>query len=332
MKINRSFAARSIARLKRVRPALLARLALGAALASPAWGAAYFLSRPRIRRWKDPRVVKRFMERHRLFFEGVDESTLRIETLPGGVSNCNFVWSFRTLSGKEVQVCIKLFLPMGSVWARLLPALSPFPPIEPVSRRQRLAADALTRTQLIRRQVPVPDVFIADPAECVTVSEYVRGEPLTRALLRIARQGDLSGDDQTLLWKCGAVLARIHAAGFSVIDAQPANCLWVAEKKELYMLDFEYGTRSDYRGWDLSFFGAFLCAQLSGSLRARAQELFRQGYLDSGGSDALAFEVESRGLEDFLPLFQIILDLRSFTPEKLAGLEAQPVPSEIPTA
>lgn len=300
-----------------MRPGVLARLILGAAVALPALACALPLSAWRIRRWKKHRTVKRLMERHPLVFAGADLATLHIQALPGGVSNCSFVWHCRMQDGKRRRYVAKLFLPVGSVWAWLLPLLGPYPRIRPVRARERMAADALSRTQLVRCRVPVPEPVLADPIECVVVSKHLPGEPLTDVLSGIGRRGRMSREEEGLLSQCGALLGQIHAAGFSVIDAQPANCLWVPSQEAVYMLDFEYSSRSDERNWDVRLFLAFLSVQLAGPLGARAAELFRQGYLSCGEGNGAVFHPDGDRLEEFLPVFRTVLELRDFLRGKL---------------
>lgn len=310
---------RLISGFRRMPPALLLRLAAGTVLALPVLVPAFLLSRRRIRRWKDPRRVRAFLARHPDAFAGVDASDLRIETISGGVSNCSFLWRCRTREGAPIDYAAKLFLPLGSVWARLLPVLGPFPPIEPVSARERLCADAWTRMQLVGHGVAVLEPAVVDFSECVAVNEYRKGEQLTEILRRTRRRGYLTADDKYILWSCGAVIARIHAAGLSVVDAQPANCLWLAGQEEVCMVDFEFSTRTDRRAWDREFFKAALSAQLSGSLRAQAQEAFQRGYASLETGTRAGVREEST-MDGFMPMLEAILDLRGLAPEDLVGL------------
>ena len=95
--------------------------------------------------------------------------------------------------------------------------------------------------------------------------------------------------------------------------------MWVPERRRLYFLDMEYFTRRDERNWDLTFFLAFITAQLSGRLESEARELVLQGYW-SRRRPAQAPPAENLPiLEDYRPVFQAILDLRRLTPEQMFG-------------
>ncbi len=308
-----------IRRLRKIPPRILARILGGGLLALPFLAAAWLLSRWKIQSWSRPASAERFLRRHRWAFSDLDLSALRVESLAGGISNASFLWRCKTFSGAPVSYLAKIFLPIGSIWACLLPVLGPFPKIQAISRRARLAADVSSRNRLISNGIPVPDLLVADWAECVAVSRYLHGEPVTEILCRAEERDFLTEEDKTILWKCGALLGQIHETGLSVLDAQPANCFWVPDEDRVYVLDLEYATDSNARAWDFDFFLGFIAAQLSGELCAEAQEAVRNGYLAMVESKALTFLPNGRDLEGFLPVFQMILDLRSLAPEVLVG-------------
>lgn len=310
---------RWIRHLRKTRPLLLARIGLTAALLAPLWVVALAASRGKAARWRQAAPCRAFIRSHRLAFPGVDPATLKVLPVPGGVSNAGYLWDCRTEEGKRALYFVKVFLPVGTLWAKMLPAVSPFPRIEHVRVADRLGADLFARARLERAGVAVPDCIAADYQEGVLVSEYLDGRMVHDALADIQRTGFFMRDDRLMLWECGNGLGRIHEAGFSLIDAQPANCMWIPERRRLYFLDMEYSTRRDERNWDLTLFLAFLEAQLSGELESEARELVLQGYWNGRQPAAPPPFQRSHPLEEYRSVFQAILDLRRLTPEQIFG-------------
>ena len=312
---------RWIERLRKTRPLLLGRIGLITVLLAPLWAVALASSLGKAARWRQAALCRAFIRRHRLAFPGIDFTRLRVRPVPGGVSNAGYLWKCRTEGGKEVLYFVKVFLPVGTLWAKLLPAVSPFPRIEAVRVADRLGADLFARARLERAGVAVPECIAADYREGIVVSEFLDGRMVHDLLADIRRTGFFMRDDRVMLWECGNGLGRIHEAGFSLIDAQPANCMWVPERRRVYFLDMEYSTRRDERNWDLSLFLAFLGAQLSGELESEARELVLQGYWNGRQPAQLPPMEASRQLEleNYRSVFQAILDVRRLTPEQIFG-------------
>lgn len=303
--------------IRQTQPALLAKIALTAVLLAPAWGVALLASLGKAARWRQVALCRAFIRRHRLAFPRVDLSSLQVRPVPGGVSNAGYIWKCRTEGGKESRYFVKVFLPIGMLWAKLLPAISPFPRIDAVRAADRLSADVFARGRLEQAGVAVPECIAADHREGVLVSEFLDGQMIHEVLANIRRTGFFMKDDRLLLWQCGDGLGRIHEAGFSLIDAQPANCMWVPDRRRVYFLDMEYSTRRDERNWDLTLFLAFLGAQLSGELESEARELVLQGYWNGRHPVGVPPAETSQRLEGYRSVFQAILDLRRLTPEQM---------------
>lgn len=305
--------------VRKTRPALLAKIGLTAGLLAPVWGVALCLSLAKAARWRQASLARAFLRKHRMAFPEIDPSTLRVRPVPGGISNAGYVWKCRTQEGKEVSYFVKVFLPIGTLWAKLLPVVSPFPRIDGVRVADRLGADLFARARLERAGVAVPDCVAADHRDGVVVSEFLDGRMVHDMLADIQRTGFFMKDDCLMLWECGNGLGRIHEAGFSLIDAQPANCMWVPKRRHVYFLDMEYSTRRDERNWDMTLFLAFLGAQLSGDLESEARELVLQGYWNGRQPMGIPPVETSRQLEEYRSVFQAILDLRRLTPQQMFG-------------
>ena len=305
--------------LRRTRPALVGKLALAVLLLAPFWLPALLLSLRKTARWKQPAKCRELLRRYRRAFPLIDPRSVRVQMVPGGVSNAGFVWRCKTLAGQETSYFVKVFLPVGTLWAKILPILSPFPKIEAVSVQQRMAADLFARMQLEKHGVAVPACVAVDPAEGVAVGEYLKGRMVSDLLADVRRAGRLAADDRYLLWECGNGLRQIHQAGFSLIDAQPANCMWVPDRQKVYFLDMEYSTRRDERDWDLRLFLAFVRAQLTGPLQEEVRRAILQGYWGRRYLLEAPPAEDPRALDDFRGVFQTILDLRRLTPEQMFG-------------
>lgn len=291
-------------------PRLLLTILLTAVLLLPVWLVVLPVSLAKTARWSNPDRCRAFIRRHRMAFPDLLPETLRVRRVPGGVSNAGFLWSCRTKRGAEVAYFVKVYLPLGTVWAWLLPWVSPFPRIDAVTVQQRIGADLFAREELERADVAVPRCVAVDAGRGICVSEFLCGRMVNDVLADAQRAGFLIQEDRLMLFECGQGLGRVHESGFSLIDAQPANCMWVPEGRRAYFLDMEYSTRKDERGWDLALFLAFISAQLTGSLEKEAKELVLEGYWKGRHPQRMPPSERSRLLDGYRTIFQAILDLR----------------------
>jgi tRNA A-37 threonylcarbamoyl transferase component Bud32 len=303
-------------KIVRVRPWIVFRLAAVTVLLTPFFVVAFLLSFRRIAHWRRTATCRNFMLKHARWFSGVDVSSLVVESKSGGVSNSNEIWRCRKRGGESVDYFVKVFLPVGSFWARHLSWLSPFPSIRKSSVDDRLKADRRSRVTLPEHDVPVPRLVMYDSEDKVMVTECLEGETVDDGLKRIAARGTVTPHEIGMIRQCGRELAKIHSAGFSLIDTQPVNCLWVPAEAKVYFTDLEYCTREDKRSWDAGFFLAFLLLRLSAPLRVLARTAFLDGYAERRAPDLRGIEETARKLQDYVPLLEIILDAREFTPEK----------------
>lgn len=261
-------------------------------------------------RWRSHARCRRWLQEHREALPDVDPRSLRIESSGGGVCNAGFVWHCRTLSGHDKRYFIKVFLPLGTFWAKVCPWLSPFPKVPAAQSGERLKAEHLSRVALAQRRVAVPALLYCDPINHLTVSECLEGEMVHELLDRVAQHGQLTSEEREILAQCGRGLAQIHAAGFSVIDAQPANCMWVPDRRRVYFLDLEFCTREDQRRWDLEFFFTYLRAQLPETLAAEAVQEVEEGYRAVQPRLSRSPTRIRRLLAPFVPVFRAILEVR----------------------
>jgi tRNA A-37 threonylcarbamoyl transferase component Bud32 len=304
---------------KRTSPWLLLRFAALGLVLLPVALVVIMASMVKSFRWRNPAVCRRFILRHRLAFRDVDPSTLKVQAVSGGVSNCGLIWRCKTESGAEVEYFAKVFLPIGTLWARVCPLVSPMPAIAGAGSSERLTVDVVSRQQLANHAIPVPRLITFDPVDRVAVSERLRGTMVNDLLHGVAARGEFSETDELILRRCGERLGQIHAAGFSVVDAQPANCMWVPERNDVYFLDLEWCTRLDRRAWDAGFFVAFIGAQLEGPLEREARRIFFDGYRRHARLEPQAMAAAHQALAEFHPVLQAVLDLRRFTPDELVA-------------
>ena len=273
-----------------------------------------------------------FLKRHALAFEGVDPSTLTVESVSGGISNSNQIWRCRLAKtgeprpelqagrktpGEEVRYFVKIFLAAGSFWAKHLSFVSPFPVIYGGRTHERFMVDMVSRVQLTELGVPVPRLITYDAVEKIMVTEHIAGETVDRVLERIGERQALGPGDEAVVRQSAIGLARIHRAGFSLIDTQPVNCIWVPVEQKVYFTDLEFCSRQDKRVWDIGFFLCFLAVRLSGSVRQEVRNIFLESYQKERQVDLAQVAETGRQLQEYMPVFQAVLDIRSFTPEEL---------------
>lgn len=303
--------------LRKVSPFLIARILWNFLLALPWFLAALAVSWIKMRKWRKRSVCRRFLERHHLAFRDIDVSTLEVKSFSGGVSNANEIWTCRTKDGKEIRYFVKIFVEVGSFWAKHLSIVSPFPVVYGGGTHERFTVDMISRVQLTDRNIAVPRMLAYDAVEKVMVTEYLDGENVDEVLKRVQKKGDLSEADYGIIQACGTALAEIHKAGFSLIDTQPVNCIWIAKEKKIYFTDLEYCTQEDKKIWDVGFFICFLAIRLPFELKTQARKTFLQHYQQVSDLNLAGLDHTAKLLEEYLPIFQTILDIRQFTPEEL---------------
>ena len=303
--------------LQRLSPLLVVRLLLSLTAYSPWLIYALFASWQQMQHWRQIRICQELIVRHRLAFAGVDEATLTVESQSGGVSNVNQIWRCRKSSGEAVTYFVKVFVPVGGFWAKHLSLVSPFPQIQGETERERFAVDVASRLQLAESGIPVPKPIAWDVALKVMVTEYLEGETVDEVLQRIAADKQVGDDEGEAIRQCGTNLAKVHQAGFALIDSQPINCIWVPGERKVYLTDFEFCTREDKRIWDVGFFLCFLAARLAGNLKNQVSQIYLESYQAERPLNLAAVEQMRQEWAEYLPLMQVVLDIRQFTPEEL---------------
>jgi tRNA A-37 threonylcarbamoyl transferase component Bud32 len=149
------------------------------------------------------------------------------------------------------------------------------------------------------------------------VTEYLEGETVDEILQRIAADKQVGKDEGEAIRLCGTNLAKVHQAGFALIDSQPINCIWVPGERKVYLTDFEYCSREDKRIWDVGFFLCFLALRVAGNLKNQVKQIFLESYQKEEPLNLAAMEQMSQEWIEYLALMQVILDIRQFTAEEL---------------
>jgi len=302
---------------RKTSPKLIFRILLSVTLFLPWLLYSLLLTWIKMSRWRKASTCQEFLHRHSLAFEGLDFTTLRVESKSGGLSNANQLWHLRDSRGGTVTLFVKVFVAAGSFWARHLPDVSPFPKVYGQKTHERFTVDMVSRVQLAEENIPVPKLIAYDAVEKVMVIEYLQGESVDDILKTIEERGKLEPHEAEVIRQCGRGLAAVHLAGFSLIDTQPVNCIWKEDESKIYFTDLEFCTREDKRSWDVGFFLCFLVIRLPDNVKREAREFFLLGYesLRKLNHDGIAQAGQS--LKEYLPVLKTILDFRQFTPEEL---------------
>lgn len=273
----------------------------------------------KIRRWKKPENCRAFMRRYGLAFEKVNCDAIEIRPFKGGLSNANQLWSCKTREGEPVDFFVKIFIPIGSFWAKNMSLVSPFPTISATDSHQRFMIDMVSRECFSGLGIPVPKLVAYDAVEQMMVTEYVKGVNVDEILVTIEETGFVSDSFKEAIFQCGLTLGKIHEAGYSLVDAQPINCIWNEEEQKVYFTDLEYCTRQDYQIWDVSFFICYFAARLPEELRRDIQKIFFRGYARERRFEDSDLDKIKHELWEYIPVLQVILDIRKFTPPELFG-------------
>jgi tRNA A-37 threonylcarbamoyl transferase component Bud32 len=319
-KLRRRFAAfrlKFAGHVQKTRPRVVFRILAGIIILFPWMVCTLIGSFFKISRWRKITTCQGFLKRHALAFDGIDPSTLTVESVSGGVSNSNQIWYCRKATGEEVRYFVKIFLDAGSFWAKHLTFVSPFPAIYGGKTHERFTVDMVSRVQLTELGVPVPRLISYDAVEKVMVTEHIVGETVDSILERIGERQVLGPGDEAVIRQSAIGLARIHRAGFSLIDTQPVNCIWVPVEQKVYFTDLEFCGRQDKRVWDIGFFLCFIAIRLSGAVRQEVRNIFLESYQNERQIDLAKVAETGLQLQEYMPVFQAILDIRRFTPEEL---------------
>jgi len=312
-----AFRAKFAGHLLRTHPRVILKILAGTLLLFPWLVVSLLMSFSRVAHWRKISVCKDFLKRHALAFDGVDRESLTVESVSGGVSNSNQIWHCHKSNGEEIRFFVKIFLAAGSFWAKHLAFVSPFPAIYGGKTHERFTVDMVSRVQLTELGVPVPRLIAYDAVEKVMVTEHIVGETVDSILERIGVRQTLGPGDEAVIRQSAIGLARIHRAGYSLIDTQPVNCIWVPVEQKVYFTDLEFCGRQDKRVWDIGFFLCFIAVRLSGSVRQEVRSLFLESYKNEHKIDLASVSEAGAQLQEYMPIFQAILDIRSFTPEEL---------------
>lgn len=303
--------------LLKTHPFIILRITAVWILLSPWFAVSLLLSSLKATRLSKLSACKAFLRHHASAFPDIDPDSLRTESLSGGVSNSNHLWHCKTFSGKSVTFFVKSFVPIGTFWAKNLSLVSPFPKVDAITCRGRFKADLEGRRFLTGKGFAVPKLIAFDEKEQRLVTEYLEGGNFDSLLRESGRQGILSPGIITMIQDCGSTLGRIHNSGYSLVDAQPINCI-ASVKGPVYFTDLEFCTRRNRKTWDAAFFLCFLGIHLDSKLQLQAAELFREAYEKEAGALAPAElnKTEER-LKPYIPTFKTILTVRGFRPEEL---------------
>lgn len=313
----RNFKEKFFKNIGKIKQPLFYRLLFAILINSPALMFHLAASWIKMRRWRKIGTCLKFIKRNNLAFENIDVTTLSVESVSGGVSNANQIWKFRNRFGGETAYFVKVFTPIGSFWAKHLPLVTPFPFIYGRHTHQRFTVDMLSRVQLADQGVPVPRLIAYDTVQGIMVAEYLKGETVDEILTRIADLGRIDENEREVIRRCGFGLGKVHRAGFSLIDTQPVNCIWIESEKKVYFTDLEFCTREDKRGWDVGYFLCFLALRLPEDLKREVSEIFLENYQKERPLNLEDVQKTIVQLKEFLPVFQAVLDIRQFTPEEL---------------
>ncbi len=305
--------------LSKTSPVLVARILLTSFFFLPGFLISILLSWRKIAAWRKKETCAAFIRRYRSAFPDIDENSLSVESISGGVSNSNQVWRCRRKNGEPVDYFVKVFLPVGSFWARHLCFFSPFPVISGGSVDERFTVDMMSRVQLADRDIPVPKLVAYGAVEKVMVTEYLKGETVDEILRTVAVKGATDPRDERIIAACGRELARVHNAGLSLIDTQPVNCIWMEEKGKVFFTDLEFSTFDDKHTWDAGFFLSFLLLRLPEAAQRRVRNFFLNSYRRERSLNLSGVADTRRQLKEYLPVLRTILDIRQYTPEELFG-------------
>ncbi len=308
--------------IKRTNPWMVLRFLVITIACFPVWIWVVLFSYLHSLRWRQPKIGLDLMKRHSLAFsnlvkEGQPLPAPKVTVLSGGISNLSLLWEINDAQGNVHEYFVKVFLPLGTFWAWICPIVSPFPDVYAKLSHERMSMDVVLRTHLAEHGAHVARLVAFDPVKKVMVTEFLKGQMVDQLLGEVDKSGELSELAKTVVQQCGAGLAKAHQAGVCLVDAQPANCMWVPDQEKVYFLDLEFSSRWDHRVWDMGFFMCYMKARVPGPLGKTLRKLFLDSYEAENPVDWAGIAETDKLLKEYVPVFQCILALREFTAEEL---------------
>ncbi len=285
------------------------RIALRALFILPWLAGAWLASALRIKKWRLRKTGLNFIRKHADRFEPPVISSFHMTPLAGALSNSVAIWHYLTPDAGPQEVFVKVFIPLGGFWMRHLPAVAPFPVIRRRGTVQRFQTDCAVREKLSALGIRVPGLIAADESEAVTATEYLNAENLHEILVRAA-SGEALAQAAAIFYAAGSLLAKIHEAGYCLIDTQPHNFLWLQNETALVPVDFEFASREEDSAWDNAFFLRFTAWNMPPAASKTIRGEFIRGYANSRPWQEEAVRAWENKLEPYRALFLMIQSLR----------------------
>jgi tRNA A-37 threonylcarbamoyl transferase component Bud32 len=156
-----------------------------------------------------------------------------------------------------------------------------------VSGEDRMAREVAFNKIFNDVSIRTPSIIFVDWRGKVLCEEYVEGVSLSEAFATMMRIGRLSDEDEEVLKKVGALIAKAHKNGLVIGDCKPDNVI-ITPSGEVVLVDLEQARKNGNPAWDLAEFLGLVARfiPLKGSVGTfkRAVKSFMRGYVQEGGS------------------------------------------------
>ena len=155
-----------------------------------------------------------------------------------------------------------------------------------ISGRERLKRELVMCRTLREAGFPVPRIFHVSLKENSLLEEFVEGANLGTLMKEFLFAETKSREVLGFLASTGELVARVHAAGFTIGDCKPENVI-IGPDGRPNLVDLEQAAKGGDRAWDVAEFlyysGHYVPSVASAEPFEQVARSFLKGYLEGGG-------------------------------------------------
>ena len=207
---------------------------------------------------------------------------IKVERMNGGIANVVRKVSIQLSdSDKPKQVVFKKYRLLGSIYSFIGFFLGPFP-FSRILPRDRQQSEQIAVEHFTNIGISAPKVLFLDTRQKITVFQFIEGERLDKAIFGCRQTGRIN-DMLFIFYNYGLNVAAIHHSGWSLIDANPFNIIFMNFESRISFVDLELSSFSNNQDWDLAYLLNAIEKIAEGDLVHDIKKHFLDGYSFFGG-------------------------------------------------
>lgn len=192
---------------------------------------------------------------------------------------------------KPLQLLFKKYLLFGSFFSFLGYFLGPYPPSR-VSPAQRQGSEEAALRCFSQIGITVPRILFIDHKRKISFFQFVDGIRIDRLLLDYIKNKK-EQECLALFYQYGSSLAKIHNAGWSLIDGNPFNFKYNCQEGKIYFTDLELSSNFNHKSWDIANSLNLIRNLFAKETAEKIKEHFLDGYASVISPELMRDEVDS---------------------------------------